>query len=518
MNNAPKNNGLTVVSAVIVLIYAAVSSLSLVMNDDDFLWRAVDNYAVLSSYRNPNGRYFSNFVTLELVKYPTFRIVFVFAVLSLLIFLIAQLIRIDNKRLTYVLTFSLSAFILIPSSTYSETVCWISGFTNYVFTGVLILLYLLLTFDVLFSEKSFKPYCLVLFPAIALAGGLSVEHVAVYNVILGAAVVVLLRIKRKKFFAAPLLYLVASLAAAYLVFTNKVYSSISNGNDDFGNRRFQFDFSDLFMNTIRFVIPNYIKSFWIINILIALSIVILYNKRRDVRSKYAPICLVIVILYAVYSVSCSVYSDLAFLEPAMKIRGFETAFAFLYIVALAYFIWLFFGADKRIRLYVFLLSTVLLTAPFMFISPCTPRCFMLDYIFWILLGGELFFSAAAELRNINSRLAAAVSLSAAAGLTALILNIEVTNCYYAHERYDFISEQINSGKENNILVVNYPYPAYVHDDMSNPATFDEISAEGETFTFFEFMGDYYGFDGTGYSMGDFSHISALDYRLLQDSE
>lgn len=520
MDNAPKTaqRSVFVISGIIVLIYSLMSSLSLFMNGDDYLWYSISNYEALSSFRYPNGRYFSNFVTLIIVKYPVVRHIFVFAVLALLVFLLAKVIGFDKKHIAYALPFSLSAIILIPLSTYCETICWISGFTNYVFTAVLILLYLKIVFDVLFSEKSFKPYCFILFPAAALAAGLSVEHVAIYDVILGAAVVVLLWIRRKKLFAAPLLYLVSAVAAVCLVFSNKVYSSISEGNDDFGNRRFEFDFSDLFMNTLRFVIPNYIKPFWVINIVIALSVILLYCSRRpNVKSKYAPICLVIVVLYAVYSVFCSVYSDLAFLEPAMKIRGFETAFTFLYVVALAYFIRLFFDGSKRIRLYIFLLSTVLLTGPFMFISPCTPRCFMENYIFWILLGGDLLFSAL-DARLAVSKPLSIVCLSATVCLTAFILNVTVTNCAVSYLRYSFIREQIEEGKAANILVIDYPYPRYVNDDMSNVATFDDICVGDETFSYFGFMGDYYGFDSDGYAMKDFVPISSLDYHLLKDEE
>ncbi len=514
-----------IIPYILALVYAVVSPLSMFMNDDDYLWYFIGRIDSLDFFRNPNGRYLSNTITYYIVNYPILRFFFVSAVLLAFVFLIAKLIDVEKISYSTKLCFVLSAAALIPATSYCETIAWISGFTNYVFSVVLVLCYLAMVFNVLFSEKNFKPYCLILFPAIAISAGLCVEHVAIYDVFLGIAVIVLLKVRRKKFFIAPVLFFIFACISAFFMFTNGVYSDISGGSDVYGNRKIEISFSDFFTNTLRFVVPNYSKSFWIINIIIAAAVIILFCKKHDMamKSKYSPVCLAIIVFYSLYSIYCSGYSDLRFLNSAMKVRGFETAFAFLYVISIAYFIWIFFDANRRIRLYIYILSTLMLTGPFIFISPVTARCFFVEYVFWILLSGELLFSALALLVSEHMKQSGLVGVTAAAALVFFILNVQCTNCYYAHLRYDYIKKQIEDGKKSNIIVVDYPYTEYTHDDMSESNNFSDMGSdtseesEHEVY-YFDLICKYYGFDGSGYSFYDFKHYSTIDYHQLEDDK
>ncbi len=511
------DKSVSIVSYAIVVIYSVVTALNLFFNNDDYVWYFADKYDSLSRYINPNGRYFSNYVTRLLVNYSAFRYFFISLTIIALIILLSRLIGFDSgkhqvlKRCTI-----LSLVILLPVKTYYETFLWIAGFTNYVFSTVCTLIYITVLFKVMFKDGKFKAYHYFLFPVIALAAGLSIEHIAIYNIILAVASIILLRYKKRKFYIPPFVFLIFSCCAAAIMFFDKNYSEIYESGDSLGERGFNFDFSQLLMNSFQYVVPNYNKKLFIINIIIALAFAVISYHKQDVlkKSKYAGVSLTIVLLYAAYSLFTSVYSDTVPLNLNFRIRGFEMAFIFLYIVSLAYLIWIYFKDDKGLKLYFYLISNILLTAPFMFITPVTARCFFVEYIFWILFTAELLFHIIGLIKNDFKTELSFSGVVVSSCLTAVILSICIVNKSYDSLRINFLKEQIQSGKTSDILIIDNPYPDYTWNDFDN-SWFFEFDIGGETN--FKLCCDYYGIDYIDLKSEDFHHISASDYYLYTHS-
>ncbi|MCR4888516.1 MAG: DUF6056 family protein [Ruminococcus sp.] len=511
------DKSVSIVSYAIVVIYSVVTALNLFFNNDDYVWYFADKYDSLSRYINPNGRYFSNYVTRLLVNYSAFRYFFISLTIIALIILLSRMIGSDSgkhqvlKRCTI-----LSLVILLPVKTYNETFLWISGFTNYVFSTVCTLIYITVLFNVLFKEGKFKVYHYFLFPVIALAAGLSIEHIAIYNIILAVALIILLRYKKHKFYIPPFVFLIFSCCSATIMFFDKNYTEIYESGDSLGERGFNFDFSQLLMNSFQYVVPNYNKKLFVINIIIALAFGIISYHKRDIlkKSKYAGISMATVLLYTAYSLFTSAYTDTVPLNLNFRIRGFEMAFIFLYLVSLAYLIWIYFKDDKGIKLYFYLISNVLLSALFMFITPVTARCFFVEYIFWILFAAELLFHVI-ELINYDFKMVLSISgLVVSSCLTAVILSICIVNNSYNSLRVNFMKEQLNSGKTSDILVIDSPYPGYTWDDFNNTWFFEQDFEED---TFFKLYCDYYGIDYCELKPEDIHHISASDYYLYTHS-
>ena len=496
---------------VIAAVYSIVTAVSLFMNGDDYIWYYVDSDERLENFRHPNGRYFSNFVTIKLVRYPVFRYIFVSVILFLLIFLIAKSISDSKKNTGLKICFSLAGLIVIPATTYCETIFWISGFTNYVFSILLTLLYIFVFFKVFFTKYEYKLYHCILLPVIAAVAGLCIENIAIFDIILGIASIIMLWIKRKKVYIAPVLFTVVSCGALYAMFTNKNYSDIAEKGDSLGGRDFNFDFSDFFMNSIRYVIPNYVKLLYLTNIIIFVSLLLLTNKKKECfkKAKYGTICMLISGLYLVYSIFCSCYSDVYSLNGLMKIRGIECAFTFLYIVSLLYLCWIFFEGEKRVRLYFFLIATMFATGPFMFINPVSARCFFANYVFWILFSGELFFNVIEEVKIENIRFINSLSLACTFFLTIFILDIGAVNCYYNAVRYDFLRQQVQEKTKDRLQIITLPYDKYVHDDMDIPVVFE--TKLDEKITYFELICEYYDIDLHDTAYSDLTRISTVDY-------
>ena len=508
--------GAKIVSAapyILIAVYAFVTALTLFMNGDDYIWYYLGTDDSIVGYQTPNGRYFSNFLTVLIVRYPAFRLLFIPAVLFAFVYVVAKLFDIEKKTPGVKLCFSLASLILIPSATYCETILWQSGFCNYVFSAVLTLIYFIMLFKVLFLGGKFKAFHFVLFPVLALSAGLCVEHIAIYDIVLGIASIVLLRVRKKKFYIAPVLYLISACAAAAIMFTNGNYSQIADSGDELGTRTFYFSFSDFFYNAEVFVVPHFLKQCFVINIIITASFLVLYRFRNErfKASKYAPICICIVLLYTAYSVFYSCFAELAATKPDMKIRGLEFAFTFAYIVALMYLIWVFFDGDKVIRLYFYICSAIMLMAPFTVINPVTARCFFENYVFWIILSGELFFTAVSHFKKEVNSFESLCVLSFTAFLTVFILGAGISNKYYNDLRFDFIKMQIDEGINPVIQIIDLPYQEYTHDDLID--LYSDSSASADDVTYYKLICKYYGIDGEGVR---YMHISPADYYLYNN--
>ena len=502
---------------IILFIFSVVTAFSLFMNCDDFIWYFVTTNDKLSSFRNPNGRYFSNYLTILLVKYPLFRHFFISLTIMILVLLLARLISFDRNHFGIKICFILSTLLIIPSPVYREVILWISGFTNYFFSITITLVYLYFVFRVLFSNYIFKRYHLFLFPLLAISAGLSVEHIAIYDILLGIFILVILRIKRNKIFIAPFLYLIASAISVFLMFSNNIYINIAKNGDNLATRTFNIDTSDIFQNFLLYIAPGYSKELWVINTIVAISLVIIYLNSSEIKrnSKYTPICMVIAVLYSVYSVLISNVTNIVILNSSMRIKGFEAAFTFLYIVSLAYLLWVFFEGDRKMRLYIYLISTILLTAPFIFISPASPRCFFSEYVFWILFSGELFLAALHCFKFNDVRFMAFLSGAVAVCAAIFILNIELSNKYYNVKRIEYFKEQMEGNKKNDVFIIELPYPDYAYDDFPK-SVFFEAELTGEI-TYFTLIYDYYGIDAYDLDYNDFTFISPYDYNLMMET-
>ena len=158
----------------LIVIFSIISAFSLFMIGDDYLWYYSVEESKLEGWSAPNGRLFSNWITIGLVRSTSFRIIFVTVTLFLFIYFIGKLIDFQKAAFNLKYYFGLILLIMIPSATYRETIHWISGFPNYVFSMVIILFYLLFIFKCCFDNYIPPKPIAIFFLLIGLVGGLCV--------------------------------------------------------------------------------------------------------------------------------------------------------------------------------------------------------------------------------------------------------------------------------------------------------------------------------------------------------
>lgn len=457
------------ITYIIIVIFSVCTSLSLVMNGDDYIWYFLGKDHDLDAWLVPNGRFFSNKITLFLINNVYFRTIFVSATLTFFLILMAKLFDFINITHGTKFFLTLICFIMIPHATYADTVKWISGYTNYVFSMLIVFVYLFFVFKCIFDGYKPKKITSVFFLLLSFIGGLCIEHITIYNVIISVIMLILaLKINQKCVLHAAF-FLVGAFSSCFVMFYNPIYSDIYSDSDKFGIRFFIFDMSDIMQNAFSKVVLYYTKSFWLIPIIITLSFSIIYLKSdlTDRKYKYLKPCIFICWLYSSYAIFTNCVSNLRDITPAMKIIALETAFSFIYVVSIAYLIYVFLDKKRQIRSYIYLISSFVVTAAFIFVSPVTSRCFFSNYMFWILLCGEILTASFKYVPSDYYHKGRIFVFAFTVMSSCLVLTACLTNKYIDTLRYNYIKEQLQNEKSRSLNFILLPYTEYDNDDLKN---------------------------------------------------
>ena len=501
----------------LIVVFSLLSAFSLFMNGDDYFWYYIFENKELEAWVVANGRLFSNKITYWLVRSFAFRTIFVWISFAAFLILLGKLFDFKNVLGRYKYYLVLLFFVFIPHSTYAETVNWISGYTNYVFSMLCIFIYLSFVFKCFFKDYSPKIYSSFAFLILALIGGLCVEHVTIYNVFLAVAVLFIAFKLNKKCILHAVFFLVGTVVSCLIMFGNNNYSEIKT-EDSIGMRAYVFSYSDIMHNAFTYVVKHYTKDFWLISIILTLSFTFFYIKSdfNEKKPKYLNVCMAICWLYSAYSIFTMCISDFRAITPAMRVVALETAFSFIYVVAIAYLVYVFFDKNNRLRLYLYLISTFLLTAPFVFIKPATPRCFFANYMFWILLCGELL---TAVIKSIDKRYTKKIGCFVCAfSLCSVfcVMTACLTNKHINTIRYDYIKEQLQGDKNRQIKLILLPYIEFHHDDLSSGLINSDDGSDKLSYS--EFILKYYDIEVDKDKEYKEIKVSPYDYYIEKASE
>lgn len=501
----------------LIVFFSVVSAFCLIMLGDDFVWYYVYDIEDLYPFQNPNGRYLTNKITYFMVKSPIVSCSVFSVAFSMLIILTSCLADFEKKSsyLKYALSFSF--VILMPKEIYANVINWISGFTNYVLSFLFIILYIFYCMRIAF-DKNYTPNKLwsIFVVILGFAGALCVEHVTIYNILFGIFAVIFIYKCRKCFYISNILYLLSAIAGAVFMFFAGNYTNIAvNGGDSISLRHIDFNLSDIFMQLYRLIIPNYSKQFFAIHIIILFCFWCIYYKSDKStwnlsRKRYVKICVIVLIIYSVYSVFTNCFNDLIVLNMNMKVRALETAFTFVYFVALIYLSTVLLEKNSCIRFIIYIISTVASVLPFLVVHPITPRCFFTDYMFWILATGELFFACYKYLNFFRSAYFHKLFSVASIILGCFMLNINITNKYCENLRIEYIKSQIEN-KSRIVQIIKLPYADYAYDGLDKEDLFETNFMIDYSDLFFK----YYGIDVDKDNF-NYIFIDMIDYCNAND--
>ncbi len=472
--------------------------------------------------KSQNGRYFTNILTYLMCNHDVFKIAIYFLAMILLFWIINRLLKFENVRDTSISLFIILGLFTIPSKIYNDTFSWISGFTNYVIGTVLTLIYIFYCSPLLKGEKLERSKLFSIFLLfLGFAGALCIENLTIYNIFFSLFVIIFSFVRFKCVHISNIAYFLGTIVGMLLMLNNSNYRNIFVENkDNIGNRFVLFDLPDIFMKIYTDIIPGYSKIFFFPNLIICLVIMYLYVKcfRNSADSKppkYAPFFAGVTCAYCMYSLFTCFVQDFVVLSPSYRIRALETAFVFMYLIAIIYMVYVLFDIFSFMRVVLYIVSTIIVTAPFLVVNPVSSRCFFSDYIFWLLVSGELFMQLLKYLGVNNDCFLQYISSVAATFLLSILTYFNICNKYCDNLRIDYFVRQIRA-ESNNLQFIELPYPAYASDFANVLKDAGRImksqnSELEDQYVLYYF--EYIGIDPHSVDLSNISYTSLYDFNI-----
>ncbi|MGN1480221.1 MAG: DUF6056 family protein [Acutalibacteraceae bacterium] len=451
MNNTLKQKEINpYLKAVIILIPVALAlylALIAPYMMDDWAWATSTGQERLDSFfAGYNGRYLGNLYILALSKsLPLWCISLCVAAL----FLPYAVYKFSGSKSITVYLLTPAAVSIMSAEMFRQIIMWRSGFSNYVPPLAAVLLYLVIIRNVFDNEAPhYKKLTFLLTFFIGAAGALFMENVTLYAVLLGAAVLIYTKYKFKKVFAPHISYLIGSICGAAIMFTNSAYLNIFNNHDEVKYRTFAgLSPSPAHIKNIATICicmfeSNYRMFLTFSAILFLLAVRNLSNKK--ISKKRFAVLTGLVAYQVAYSLVMMVFYDavhqvgLAFyigrvLSAALLFLSFAAAILLMHIER----------KDKEKAIFAFLSSAVLI-APLVIITPVSPRCFFAPYIMVVLAESVMLKNLLESSGKITSR-AAFASVTAVFIAGSIHYAVNFTEVHEYHQiREQYIQAQIDA--------------------------------------------------------------------------
>ena len=422
---------------------------------DDWAWGSQIGLDRLSNwFDNYSGRYFGNLIVLALTRSYVLRNFVIALTITGIIFILYKLT--GSSKISFSLLVSCVVFLPIPI--FRQSLTWAAGFSNYGTSIFLTLIYIYYIKDI-FSDSPPKYRWFQFLPCLLLgfANTLIVEHLTIYNLLLGLAVCVFTVIKFKKLYIQHISYFAGAVLGTITMFSNSVYRSVAEGTD--GYREIANEGGiiqkaiDNYFTTI--MTEGFLNNVWL-NILLAIACVAVWYKLKEKTAKkvrfIASISLCIILAYTALSIINGL-NPVTYTAIAKYCIAMATV---LFIAALGIFLLTLpvSKTDKQHLIFVYL-SIGAMIAPLLVVSPIGSRCFFASYILFAYLICRLFHCIDFD----NKMVAKGILIACAAGFIYLSC-IYVTIFTADVNRVQKAKEEVAAGSLS-VEVKELPYGNYV---------------------------------------------------------
>ena len=448
-------------SAVINILYFIIGVLVFYMmykqplRLDDLSWGGaigVERYS--NFFAGYNGRYLGNLAVLLLTRVPALvRTLIEEAIIVLLLTVSFNLLKED--KLSTALFFVL--FFAMPLKIASQSVTWISGFSNYFISALIVLLIVYVDFEILDNEM-YKSRFLILraveYGIVVFLGQLLVETATIYSVLLSVIVFIWYSVKNKKLSVMLTSQLLGSIAGAVAIFTNSSYYSayVHDGTNHKSISIGNSSFIDLLHKIFRFyketIAPMWFGNNLFLNILLTVIVIILcFRLRKTIGYVFGTI--------GVFFLGCFIYDvldgDRTVLYSDICLLVLSVIYTLFILMVIVLFVK---DVTSRNRLLVMMFSTIFLMLPTLVATPIHDRCFFNTYLFWALITAEFFRLLISEVKSISVNSLNIVALSNIVIIAVLISYI--IGQIPAWQIEDIRMNQIEKCKSDNLPVLVIP--------------------------------------------------------------
>lgn len=461
VNNSNIRRKERIIFSIIFILFLGALIWLFPYSGDDWAWGSSIGVERLGNlFRNYNGRYLGNILVMILTRFNILRVIVITLTLYGIVYL-CFMHSINSNNKTYGLYISALLLVFIPKEIWMQSVVWTSGYSNYVISAFLILIYFI------YIKKSFekeavdfnKKHSIPIF-ILGLTTTLFMEHITLYSVVLGIFIVVFNKIKFKRVYLVNISYLIGTILGTIIMFSNGAYRNIVAGNESYRSipksGGFIAESIDSFFNVIykQLAFNNVILNLVLSAIVILL--ILKYNKNL-INKKYIGYPIIFIISsYPIYCLISNMNSEWKILLKYTKY--FEGIFSIMYYIALILFVLIFIeDRVKKSKLLFLLGSITILVGPLFIVNPIGPRCFFGTYMIFMLIVLELFDC---------------IKIKESIGLPKVIISIIISVQFiYLFSIYGYIykvnNERLNAvkigieNKASTIVIPKLPYKKYV---------------------------------------------------------
>lgn len=290
-----------------------------------------------------------------------------------------------------------------------------------------------------------------------------VEHMTIYNVLLGIFAIVLIFVRTRKFYIQYVSYALGAITGAAVMFSNSAYGLITDNADAYRSIA-SGSLNDLIgrmmNNYVNEIYNNAFKDNICLNIVLLLLCWMIFralkNKENTFMLHLRRVCLAIMALYILFSFVRFDYDE----EAGIFIQAMAAVPA---VIAMMVFI---LTAAKEtgdlIEVSFTAASVVCIILPLFVVTPIGGRCFVPSYIFFVLLTNELAGMLLKLKPDYEKYLGSSKKILLGMSLLCFAFYIFVcTGNYRAEkERAEYIREKAALG-ETEIELLHCPYETYL---------------------------------------------------------
>lgn len=449
-----------IIKCIIMFLILCIFFYFVPYTDDDLRWGSQTGLnRFLSGFAGYGGRYLGYLIVMGLTRSVVLKVLFMSVVVTMTAYLVRYITRL--KMASYI---ALLLIMVAPLSLFSSTIGWVSGFANYVTSICFTLVYIAYTAH--FDRKEGKEADWMAVPLFLLGiiNTLLVEHFTIYNVLLGIFVVVAFALKYKRVFIPFAGYMVGTLVGAEWMFSNSAYYKVLNGKDSYRDVGDGVSVQSIYYGLYKICKYGYLDNVAMnIVILIVFILIVLKYRKNLCKLKRSLVDGCLLINFA-YIIAGALFKKL-FEETDVVDRKFR--FAFVVITLLSVFahvviVMIFAKYDRCFKeILFFLLSIMIIDAPFLVVNPITPRVFFGSYILYTIEFCIIVNELCSEMRVCSEM---DIIKFCKMGLTVgAVFYISVFSSIYKAdiERLQDIKKQAEEGKKR-VVMYSIPYEQFVH--------------------------------------------------------
>lgn len=424
---------------------------------DDWAWGIQLGIERMNSwFENYNGRYLGNLIVIALTRSNILK------TLTMCICIGGIMVMINEMTRRQSCGFGMIAICMIfmPISILCQSIVWTAGFSNYTTSIFLTLIYIYYIRNIYAEEPKNCYYLSLPLAILGIGSALIVEHLTIYNVLLGCYAIIFTWIKYRKICIQHIFYLIGTVSGAILMFSNGAYHTIAQGNDTY--RSISTDsgiFERISTNLNIIAQQGFLNNFVLLALLMGVCLILWIEHKDKLAGKWKVLGYLSTFVIISYTALSFMNKLNTYWEKAWILTLLEVSATIFYALSLIIFVFILpLGSMAKNKLLFIIFSAGIMMAPLLVVTPIGPRCFLAPYVMLIYFLVEL----SGQINEVHKKQLAKLNISFM--VFAVIGTLYLFYIYgtIAKNNQERIAHAIkDSQQKDTIEVQQLPYKAYV---------------------------------------------------------